>query len=124
MRIEIPAGAPMINRYEREHGNHKRQGEAERYDLSRPKNHSERQDDPRAPLHVAQLSTRESNRAPRRRRSNLRGRHGPGYGLARPRLSLGRQNPPPDGTISNKTFAADAKNTGPEIVSRLRLAPR
>src|ERR1700683_3842789 len=36
-----------------------------------------------------------SNRAPRRRSRNQRGRQAQGHGLARPRLSLGRQNPPP-----------------------------
>jgi hypothetical protein len=44
MQIKILAAARIIDRYEGNHGNHGRQREGKRYDPSRPKNDSERQD--------------------------------------------------------------------------------
>src|ERR1700723_18758 len=86
LRIKIRAAARIINQCGGDYGNHKRKQKAERYDSSRPKNNSERQDSRRALRHFAQRSAHFSNRASRRRRRNLRAVEKPGAGPARSRL--------------------------------------
>ena len=84
---------------------HKRQGEAERYDLSRPKDHSERQEDRRASpgtllaCQIERLAGEEETYLDGKRRAVALRDHG---------FRLGGKFRPSDATIRDETFAAAA----------------